>query len=69
MLEMPGVAVSSGAARSSESSEPSYVLLAMGRTTEQAHQSLRFGLGRDTSRHHIDYVVEQLVAAIERARG
>jgi cysteine desulfurase len=44
-LDMRGMAVSSGAACSSGSIEPSHVLLAMGRTVEEARSSVRFSFG------------------------
>ena len=49
-LDLKGVAVSTGAACSSGAIEPSHVLLAMGLRPDQARASIRFSLGKQTSR-------------------
>ena len=49
MLDMKGIAVSSGSACTSGSLDPSHVLLAIGLTHEVAHGSLRFSLGTGTT--------------------
>lgn len=48
-LDLHGVAASGGAACSSHSSLPSHVMLAMGRSEEQARSGVRFSFGRDTT--------------------
>ena len=48
-----GLCFSSGSACHSGSSAPSFVLLAMGLTEEEAHCSLRFSLGYKTSEEEI----------------
>ena len=50
-------AVSSGSACTSASLEPSYVLRAIGVDEELAHTSLRFGIGRFTTREEVDSLV------------
>jgi len=40
------IAISAGSACTTTSVEPSHVLLAIGRTVEQSHTAVRFGLGR-----------------------
>jgi cysteine desulfurase len=62
-LERLGFATSSGSACSASGSEPSYVLLAMGRTREAALESLRITMGRTTTEKSID----ELAAAVEQA--
>lgn len=59
------VALSSGSACASESSEPSYVLRALGGQKERAVSSLRFGIGRFNTIEEIDFAVEQVVNAFQ----
>ena len=68
MLDMKGVAVSSGSACTSGSLDPSHVLLAIGLTHEVAHGSLRFSLGTGTTREDVDYVADVLPGIVERLR-
>ena len=68
LLALPELAVSTGSACSSAEGGPSHVLLAIGRSAEEAHGSLRFGLGRTTSEAELEEAVAQLSAAL-RAPG
>ncbi len=68
MLDMKGIAVSSGSACTSGSLDPSHVLLAIGLSHEIAHGSLRFSLGVDTTREDIDYVAQTLPEIVDRLR-
>lgn len=68
MLDMKGVAASSGSACASGSLDPSHVLLAIGLPHEIAHGSLRLSVGDDTSDEDIDYVLEVLPPIVERLR-
>ena len=61
--------VSSGAACSSASSEPSYVLDAMGVDPAWAKASIRFGLGRSTTAEDVSRVAAAVVAAVEKLRA
>ncbi len=67
-LDMQGVAVSTGSACSSGSLEPSPVIRALGRDDELARGSIRFSLGKDTTREEIDYVLEVLPRAVDSLR-
>jgi cysteine desulfurase len=69
MANMPTVAVSSGSACSSATPAPSHVLRAMGRSTEDATASIRFGLGRRTTMSDIERAVPQVVAAVTNVRA
>jgi cysteine desulfurase len=61
------VAISSGAACTS--AEPSHVLKALGRSTELALASLRFGLGRWTTEEEVDVVVGRVSETVGRLRS
>ncbi len=67
-LRCQDVALSSGSACTSASLEPSYVLRALGAAEDMAHSSLRFGIGRFTTEAEVDYVVEKIVAVVQRLR-
>src|SRR5262249_2479632 len=69
MMQMRDVAVSSGSACSAADPEPSHVLLAMGLSEDLARASLRFGLGRFTTRSAIDLAIEAVSRAVERLRN
>jgi cysteine desulfurase len=68
-LDLRGIAVSTGAACSSGSLEPSHVLLALGRDRESVQGSLRFSLSKNTTREEIDYVLDVLAEEVERLRA
>lgn len=68
VTNMDPVAVSTGSACSSGSLEPSDVLLAMGIPHDAAFESVRFSLGRFTTREDIDLGVARAVAAVEYVR-
>ena len=53
-----GVYVSSGSACSSNTDEPSHVLLAMGYTPEQANSSIRFSICEETSYEELDKCIK-----------
>ncbi|UCD22648.1 MAG: cysteine desulfurase NifS, partial [Chloroflexota bacterium] len=59
-LDQHGISISSGSACKSGSPEPTHVLIAMARTKEQAHCSVRFSLSRYTTEEDIDYTVSAL---------
>jgi cysteine desulfurase len=68
-LDLAGVCVSSGAACASGSITPSHVLTAMGLTPSEAHQSLRFSIGRTNTAQEVDAVVAALCDQVARARA
>ncbi len=64
LLGLPDLALSTGSACHSDAAEPSHVLLAMGRSVEEAHATLRFGLGRTTTAEEVERAAALLIAAI-----
>jgi cysteine desulfurase len=68
-LDMAGICASTGSACSSESLEPSHVLLAMGVEPVNAHGSLRFTLGKWTTDEEIDKVLEVLPRVVSKLRA
>lgn len=69
MLDINGIAGSSGSACTSGSLDPSHVLLAMGMPHEIAHGSLRLSLGDDTTEEEVDYVLDVLPKVVARLRS
>jgi cysteine desulfurase len=69
MLDLEGIAVSTGSACASGSLAPSHVLMAMGIPEEVAHGSLRVTLGRFTTEKEIDTLLEVLPSIIKKLRG
>jgi len=67
-LDSKGVAAASGSACTSQSLEPSHVLTAMGIPPETAQGSIRFSLGRATTKEQIEYVADALSEIVPRLR-
>lgn len=68
-LDLAGVAVSHGSACSSGGLEPSRVLLNMGLSREAARSSIRFSLGRYTTKEEIDQALSIIIESVSRLRG
>ncbi len=68
-LDLKGVAVSTGSACSSGSTEPSHVLVAIGLSQDTGHGSLRFSFGKDNTKEDVDYVLETLPAIVGKLRS
>ncbi|MDI9245223.1 IscS subfamily cysteine desulfurase [Marinobacter sp. CHS3-4] len=69
MLGLRDLAVSSGSACSSATVEPSYVLRGIGLSDKQAHQALRFSLGRFTTAEEVEFAGSRIVDAVTRLRS
>jgi len=67
-LDEYGIVCSTGSACTSDSLDPSHVLLAMGMPYEYAHGSLRFTLGKTTTKEDVDYVMTYLPGIVEKLR-
>lgn len=67
-LDSYGVLCSTGSACSTESNEPSHVLMACGYSKERAESSLRFTLGKDTTKKDIEIVIKFLKEMVREFR-
>lgn len=68
MLDTYGIEASTGSACSALDLKPSHVLLAIGQSSEFAHGSIRFSLGRTTTQREIDLVMEVFPRIVEELR-
>lgn len=67
-LDLEGIAVSTGAACSSGTLEPSHVLRAMGLPQARTRNSLRFSLGHGTTMDEIDAVIGVVPGLVDKLR-
>ena len=68
LLGINRIAVSGGAAGTSATLEPSYVLKALGAGDDLAHSSIRFGLGRFNTEEEVDYVAGKVIEVVKKLR-
>ncbi len=68
LLDSKNICASSGSACTSNSLDPSHVLLAIGLKPELAHGSLRISLSEENTKEEIDKIVEVLVYSVNRLR-
>lgn len=68
LLDMAGVAVSTGSACSSGSLQQSHVLQAIGLSPDLAQGTIRFTLSKSTTKEELDYVVEELIKILKKMR-
>ena len=66
---MPEIGVSSGAACSAASPEPSHVLAAIGLNPDQIRCSLRFGLGKPNSAAEMEYVSKRIADSVAKLKS
>ncbi|MCD8333385.1 MAG: cysteine desulfurase NifS [Clostridiales bacterium] len=69
LLDMKGIAASSGSACTSGSLDPSHVLLAIGLPHEVAHGSLRLTLSEYNTMEEVEYVIRELPGIVEYLRN
>ena len=67
-LDRKGFAVASGSACSSDSTEPSHVLMAMGVSPDLARGAVRVSFGPDNSVEELEALVINLSAEVNRLR-
>lgn len=68
LLDAAGFATSAGSACSAGVNRPSHVLLACGRSEDEARSSQRFTLGHGTTEEEVDKLTEALPGVVEQAR-
>jgi len=68
IAQLPHIALAMGSACTSALPEPSHVLKAMGRE-QYANSSVRFSLGRFTTKEEIETVIKQLSEAVRKLRS
>jgi len=69
LLDMAGIAASTGSACQAGVAEPSHVVIAMGRSERDARSALRFTLGRTSTDADVDAVLAVIADVYERASG
>ena len=69
MLDMQGIAASSGSACTSGSLDPSHVLLAIGRVHDVAHGSLRLSLSHYNTEEEIDHILKVVPEVVQLLRN
>ncbi len=69
LLDMAGICISTGSACSSNSLEPSHVLLSIGLPAEKAHGSMRVSLSHANTDEDVDYIIEKLPGIVSRLRA
>lgn len=67
-LDAKGIYISTGSACTSTTLDPSHVILALGQPYEYAHGSLRFTLGKRTTKEDLDYFMEVFPEIVEKLR-
>jgi len=68
LATLKDLAISSGSACTSYKTEPSYVLRALGIKDELAYSSIRFSLGRFTTKEEIRYAIIHIQIVVSRLR-
>ncbi len=68
LLDMQGVAASSGSACTSGSLDPSHVLLAIGRVHDVAHGSLRLSVSHYNTEEEIDHILKIVPQVVDHLR-
>ncbi|MBO0981475.1 cysteine desulfurase family protein [Microbacterium sp. SD291] len=69
LLDMAGIAASTGSACQAGVAEPSHVVMAMGRSEQDARSVLRFTLGRTSTDADVGAVLDAIADACARASG
>lgn len=68
-LDKHGIRASAGSACASKEIEPSHVLTAIGLSSQEARSSIRFSLGKQTTKSDLDYVLKILPKVVKKIEG
>ena len=68
LLNLNGIAASTGSACNTSDGEPSHVLLAIGLTPEEADSTIRFTISEDLSPADVDYIIAKTKEAVALLR-
>ena len=68
MLDFFNISVATGSACASQGLKPNYVLMAMGRTHEQSHGSIKFTFTRYHTKEEIDELISSLEQVVAKLR-
>jgi len=68
LTALDDIALSSGAACTSDHIEPSYVLKRLGLSDDLAQASIRFGVGRFTTEPEVDYAAGRVIETVRQLR-
>ena len=68
LLDQKGICASSGSACASGSLEPSHVLLAIGKSHEEAYSGLRLSLEETLTEEELEYTVRAIKEAVEKLK-
>jgi cysteine desulfurase len=66
---MPDIALSTGSACTTGTSEPSHVLRALGVSEELAHSAIRIGLGRFNTEEELHHAAHRLIESVKKLRA
>lgn len=66
LLDLNGVAASGGAACSAHAALPSHVMLAMGKSEEEAKRGVRFSFGKKTTREEVLFAAETVIKCLQK---
>ena len=69
MSRLRTICISTGSACSSNTIEPSHILIAMGLDRAAADESIRVSIGRDTTTHDMDNAVQEMIEAVKAIRA
>ncbi len=69
MLDLKGIAASTGSACSAKTLEPSYVLMAMGLTHEEANGTVRLTISKDTTEKDVTIFLKEIKLVVDKLRA